>query len=84
MTGKTVAFTWDGRNNAGAVVGDGTYRITVWTADASNNRAAAQKIVTVDRRPAAIGLGASPTLRLAQRRRPRRHDAPVDDRSAKA
>ena len=60
VTGKTVAFTWDGRNNAGAVVGDGAYRITVWTADASNNRAAVQKIVTVDRRPAAIGLGASP------------------------
>ena len=40
------------RNNADAVVPDGAYRITVWTADASNNRAAVQKVVTVDRRPA--------------------------------
>ena len=29
---------------------DGAYRITIWTADASNNRAAVAKVVTVDRR----------------------------------
>jgi spore germination protein YaaH/flagellar hook assembly protein FlgD len=62
VTGKNVAFTWDGRTNAGAVVRDGTYRITVWTADVSNNRANVQKVVTVDRRAAAIGLGVSPTF----------------------
>ncbi len=62
MFGKNVAFTWDGRNNARAVVGDGTYRITIWTADASNNRAIAQRNVTVDRRPAAVALGVSPTF----------------------
>ena len=62
VTGKTVAFTWDGRTNAGAIVRDGTYRITVWTADVSNNRANVSKVVTVDRRPATVGLGASPTF----------------------
>jgi spore germination protein YaaH/flagellar hook assembly protein FlgD len=62
VTGKTVAFTWDARNNAGAGVADGTYRITVWTADASNNRAAVQKVVTVDRRPAAVRPAASPAF----------------------
>ena len=48
---RRVAFTWDGKNGAGAVVADGAYRITIWTADASNNRASVQKVVTVDRRP---------------------------------
>ena len=60
VVGKTVVFTWDGRNAAGAVVPDGAYRITVWTADASNNRASITKVVTVDRRAAGVTLGASP------------------------
>jgi spore germination protein YaaH/flagellar hook assembly protein FlgD len=59
VVGKTVAFTWDGRNAAGAVVPDGAYRITIWTADASNNRASITKVVTVDRRAASVSLGAS-------------------------
>jgi flagellar hook assembly protein FlgD len=59
QTGKNVVFTWDGRNDAGAVVADGPYRITIWTADASNNRASIQKIVIVDRRPAAVTLSMS-------------------------
>jgi spore germination protein YaaH/flagellar hook assembly protein FlgD len=53
-TGKNVAFQWDGRNSAGAVVPDGPYRITMWTADASNNQALIRKVVTVDRRAAVI------------------------------
>ena len=56
VTGKTVVFGWDGRNDAGAVVPDGPYRITVWTADASNNRASVQKVVVVDRRPAVAAV----------------------------
>ena len=52
VVGKVVVFTWDGKNAAGAVVPDGAYRITVWTADASNNRASVTKVVTVDRRAA--------------------------------
>jgi flagellar hook assembly protein FlgD len=58
VTGKTVAYTWDGRDNAGKLVPDGPYRITVWAADASNNRASVAKVVTVDRRAAALGLAA--------------------------
>jgi Predicted glycosyl hydrolase len=60
-TGTSVVFTWDGRDDHGAVVPDGPYRITVWTADASNNRASIQKVVVVDRRPAAVTLSSSPT-----------------------
>jgi spore germination protein YaaH/flagellar hook assembly protein FlgD len=52
--GRAAAFTWNGKDDAGRIVPDGWYRITVWTADASNNRAAAVKDVTVDRRPAAV------------------------------
>jgi flagellar hook assembly protein FlgD len=59
VVGKTVVFTWNGKNAAGAIVPDGAYRITVWTADASNNRASITKVVTVDRRPASVTLGAS-------------------------
>ncbi len=59
LTGKTVVFTWDGRDDAGAVVADGPYRITIWAADASDNRASVQKVVTVDRQPAALTLSAS-------------------------
>jgi flagellar hook assembly protein FlgD len=58
--GRAAAFTWDGKNSAGAVVPDGSYRITIWTADASNNRASASKVVTVDRRPAAVSLTSAP------------------------
>ena len=60
LASKNVTFTWDGRTNAGGVVPDGLYRILVWTADASNNRAAVAKVVTVDRRAAALGLAAAP------------------------
>ena len=56
LVGRNVVFTWNGRNDAGSPVGDGPYRITVWTADASNNRASVQKVVTVDRRPATVSL----------------------------
>ena len=57
--GKVVAYTWDGKTAAGAVAPDGTYRITLWTADASNNRAAVSKDVTIDLRAAGLTLAAS-------------------------
>ena len=60
LASKNVTFTWDGRNNAGGVVPDGTYRILLWAADASNNRAAVAKVVTVDRRAAVLALSAAP------------------------
>ena len=53
---KRASYTWDGRTNAGAPVPDGQYRITIWTADASNNRASVARVVTVDRRAAAMTL----------------------------
>jgi spore germination protein YaaH/flagellar hook assembly protein FlgD len=56
---KLVSYTWNGRTGAGVAVPDGPYRITVWFADASNNRASVQKVVTVDRRPAAVSLSVS-------------------------
>ncbi len=59
VSSKTVSFTWDGRNDGGKVVSDGTYRITVWAADASNNRAYVRKLVTVDRRAAVVTLSSS-------------------------
>jgi spore germination protein YaaH/flagellar hook assembly protein FlgD len=62
VASKVVAVTWNGTDTANAVVPDGVYRITVWTADASDNRASVQKLVTVDRRPAAVGTSSSPTF----------------------
>lgn len=46
--GTAAEFTWDGRGADGAVVPDGPYQVTVWTADASDNRASVQKVVMVD------------------------------------
>ena len=48
VDGTAVAYTWDGRSQDGSTAPDGTYRITVWTADASDNRASVQEIVTID------------------------------------
>jgi len=62
VIGKNVTFTWDGRDSRGGVVPDGPYLMTVWTADASNNRATVSKVVTVDRRPAQVAVSASPSL----------------------
>jgi spore germination protein YaaH/flagellar hook assembly protein FlgD len=58
-TGRSPSVTWDGKNQSGAVVKDGTYRLTLWTADASKNRAERRFTVTVDRTPAAINSAAS-------------------------
>ena len=52
-------YTWDGKTAAGAAAPDGTYRITIWTADASDNRASVSKVVTIDRRAAGLTLAAS-------------------------
>ena len=59
--GKAVAYTWDGRDGAaGKLVPDGTYRITLWTADASDNRASVARDVTVDRRASVVALAMHP------------------------
>ena len=56
------------------------YRITVWTADASNNRASVSKVVTVDRRAAGLDPRRVVELHLARRRRPRRPDDALVER----
>jgi spore germination protein YaaH/flagellar hook assembly protein FlgD len=58
VAGKNVAFAWDGKDSRGGIVPDGPYLITIWTADASNNRATVSKVVTVDRRPALVAVSA--------------------------
>jgi len=59
-TSKSVKYTWNGKDSAGKVVPDGKYRITVWTADASDNRASVARIVTVDTRAAGVKTSAGP------------------------
>ncbi len=46
--GETVAYTWDGRAPDGTPAPDGTYRITIWAADASDNRSSVQQLVAID------------------------------------
>jgi spore germination protein YaaH/flagellar hook assembly protein FlgD len=58
--GTAAAFTWDARGADGAGVADGPYQLTIWTADASDNRAAVSTIVTVDRQLPALASGATP------------------------
>ena len=58
--GRSAAYTWDGKGADGSSLPDGPYRITIWTADASNNRAQIQDIVTLDATPAIVGSSASP------------------------
>lgn len=48
QAGSAPHWIWDGRGADGAIVPDGVYRVTVWAADASNNRSAVGNLVTVD------------------------------------
>jgi spore germination protein YaaH/flagellar hook assembly protein FlgD len=59
---KNVVLTWGGKTSSGAVVPDGLYRITIWAADESGNRAQVQRFIVVDRRPAAVSLRAVPSF----------------------
>jgi spore germination protein YaaH/flagellar hook assembly protein FlgD len=61
VDGSVAEFTWDARAATGAGVADGPYQITVWTADASDNRASASKVVVVDRQLPALTSTATPT-----------------------
>ena len=58
--GHGAAYTWDGKAADGSGLPDGPYRITIWTADASDNRAQVQEIVTLDVTPAVVRSSASP------------------------
>jgi spore germination protein YaaH/flagellar hook assembly protein FlgD len=46
--GSAPHWIWDGRGSDGAPIPDGVYRVTMWMADASNNRSAVGNLVTVD------------------------------------
>ncbi len=54
VSGRTPRFTWDGRDADGDRVKDGSYRVTLWTADISNNRAERAFTVIVDTKAASI------------------------------
>ncbi len=60
LDGTAVAYTWDGRSLDGSVAPDGTYRVTVWTADASDNRASVQELVSIDNQAPALTSTAAP------------------------
>ncbi len=65
MSGKTttmpIAYTWNGTRADGSPAPNGVYRITLWTADASNNLAQRQFTVTLDTSAPVIGSRASPS-----------------------
>ncbi len=46
--GSAPHWIWDGRAADGTAVSDGVYRVTMWMADASNNRSAVGNLVTLD------------------------------------
>ncbi len=53
-TGKVPKVTWDGTTSAGARAKDGTYRITLWAADISHNRAQRTFDVVLDTKRAGV------------------------------
>jgi spore germination protein YaaH/flagellar hook assembly protein FlgD len=56
----SASVIWTGRTNAGAVVADGTYRLTLSAFDHAGNRSARSWTVRVDDTPATIGASAAP------------------------
>ncbi len=61
--GTDAAYTWDGRAADGSAAPDGPYQITVWTADASDNRSQHQAVVTIDSLfPALTATTAPPSI----------------------
>lgn len=59
--GGSAAITWSGRTNAGAVVADGLYRLTLTAVDNAGNHAARSWTVRVDDTRAALAATAGPT-----------------------
>jgi spore germination protein YaaH/flagellar hook assembly protein FlgD len=47
-TGTAPSWTWNGKNASGTLVTDGTYALTMWVADANDNRSSATFSVRVD------------------------------------
>jgi flagellar hook assembly protein FlgD len=60
-SGKTEDFLWDGKDDAGATVPDGTYRYTVGATDrAGNNSSFSLPVLHVDTRPGSAAGGERP------------------------
>src|SRR5205814_520003 len=57
----SAAVTWSGRTNAGAIVADGLYRLTLAAVDNAGNRAIRSWTVRVDDTPATLTATAGPT-----------------------
>jgi len=62
VASTSVAFLWNGMRTDGTVAPDGLYRITLWTADESGNRAERQLTVTVDTLAPTVGSTTSPSV----------------------
>ena len=64
VTGRNgkVKVTWDGRSDGGAVLADGTYRVTFRIMDAAGNGPVGRWNVVVDTQAPAVTVGASPAL----------------------
>lgn len=52
----TAAVFWDGRDDAGSVVADGLYLVSVGTRDAAGNSAGSEALADVDTSPPALGV----------------------------
>jgi flagellar hook assembly protein FlgD len=61
-SGGSIAVTWDGRTNAGAIVADGTYRLTLTATDNAANRVSRAWNVRLDRTPASVATSVTPAL----------------------
>ena len=58
--GTSPTFTWNGLGADGAAVPDGTYRLTLWAADASDNRSAVGNVIVVDSARPVLTSSATP------------------------
>lgn len=58
----TPTYTWNGKRGDGSDLPDGVYRITVWTADASENRAQRAFLVTLDTAVPTVGSSTTPSV----------------------
>jgi spore germination protein YaaH len=62
VPGRRPSFTWTGTGPGSKAVKDGRYRITLWAADASNNRSKRSFDVMVDRKRATITPSMTPAF----------------------
>jgi spore germination protein YaaH/flagellar hook assembly protein FlgD len=61
-TGAVAAWAWNGHASGGAVAPDGSYRLTLWGADAAGNRVTKTWDVTLDTRRPALVSSVTPAI----------------------